>query len=98
MKSNTIISNSTACAEEALPYHLDCELITSNEEHLKWYAAMVQCSYQYHPENIVRDWEKLEAIAVVMLREWEKNQIFDWGLDVIFNLVLCLQNVQLDCK
>ena len=56
---------------------------------------MIQCAYQYHPDNILRDWEKLETIVMVMLREWELNSIFEWGLDLIFNLVLGLANLHM---
>ena len=62
---------------------------------MRWYASLIQCIYQYHPSNIVKDWEKIEAILSVMLRQWEKNTIFEWGLDLLFNLVLCVTNVHI---
>ena len=57
---------------------------------MKWYATLLQCLFQYHPHNVIKYWPKLRKVANLLLGEWEELNFLDLGLDIIFNVVLCL--------
>lgn len=71
-------------------------LATYNENNLKWYTGLLQCIFQYHPDNIVREWDKLETIMVALWLEWENQPFSEIALDILYNLLLCLCHTHID--
>jgi hypothetical protein len=82
---------------EFLP-KVEGKLHSNNELTLKWNTVLLQCIFQYHPDNIVKHWKDIEAIAVLLLKEWENPANLELGLDIIYNALLCLCKPHLSSK
>jgi hypothetical protein len=61
-----------------------------NEHALKWYSILIQCIFQYHPKNVIACWEDIEKIINLLISKWDDNNYLELGLDIIYNLLLCL--------
>ena len=65
-------------------------LHASNEQALKWYTSILQCLFQYHPDNLVKAWPAIERIVNLLLLEWENQSYLEIALDIVYNALLCL--------
>ena len=63
---------------------------------MKWYCEVIQCLYQYHPENLVRDFGTLEKVFICLMKEWENTTFSEISLDMMFNMILALTHVHFD--
>jgi hypothetical protein len=68
---------------------VDQVLTTENEENIRWYSMLIECTYQYQPANIVRDFTQLEKIFVLMMKE-ENAVLVECGWDILHNIVITL--------
>lgn len=50
---------------------------------------LIECTYQYQPENIVRDFETIERILVLLLKE-DNVVVTECGWDILHNAVIAL--------
>jgi hypothetical protein len=61
-----------------------------NEQALKWFSALLQCIFQYHPNNVLKYWKDIERVVNLLLVEWDDQNYLEIALDIIYNVIICL--------
>lgn len=44
-----------------------------NEQALKWFTSLLQCIFQYHPQNVLKHWKQIERVINLLLVEWDEQ-------------------------
>ncbi len=73
-------------------------LHVSNDQVLKWYSSLLQCLFQYHPQNVVKYWKDIESLIIILIHEWDNQSYLETALDILYNIILCLCKPHLHWK